>query len=142
MNLENMKTIAKIIKETAKIREESYDHKAVEEANKTWLQQFGEDSIPIINYGKYYKLSLSQSAHEAIKIHAPELQDINYPSFSSEDFSKYEDEKTTAKEEIFPDSLIEETSNLFACFIDLSFHWSNDILDWADAVLQNEEESK
>ena len=118
MDKEDMTILAKIVKDTVRIREESYDKKASAKAREC----YDDDGIHCYaDYNKFYTKDLIQSAHEAIKIHAPELDGINYKL-----------------NEIIPGPGEKET-NLFAHFVYLAIElgW-NDVLEWADYVISQD----
>jgi hypothetical protein len=79
--------LAKILKRSAQIKEESFDHKAADKAEK---------KRNYVEYKQFYKINLEQSVEQAVKEFKID------PRFSN--------------------------------YIYLSFHWWNDILDWADSV--------
>ena len=130
MNKDDMVTLAKIIKDTARIHEESYDKVAADEATAEAKGQ----RYPCVDYSQFYALDTVQAAHEAIKIHAPKLSDIDYPEdriASADTDTKFKGDKADNADN--PPSV-----NLFAYFIDLAMHWSDDMQDWADCVLSQE----
>ena len=71
MDKSDMVTLAKIIEDTVRIHEESYDRIALAEARAV----FSKDSIPSIDYNAFYTNDTMQCAHESIKIHIPGLTD-------------------------------------------------------------------
>lgn len=103
MDREDIKTLAIIVQEIAKIREESYDEDAADLATREC-----EDSK--VDYEYFYKLSMIESAKKAVKLHAPELTCFIY------DGNEYLSE-----------------------FILYSIHLWNEVLEWADRVLAEEE---
>ncbi len=87
--MENLtpKTLANIVERAALIKEESFDHKAANEADK-------KDFFP--DYKQFYRINLEKAVDLAVK-----------------------EAKVDPR---------------FAQYIYLSFHWWNDILDWAKRV--------
>ncbi len=57
-----IKDVANIIKDTAKIREKSFDHEAADEAEKTQPTGF-------IDFAVFYTKTLAQASEEACKEH-------------------------------------------------------------------------
>jgi len=138
MNEDDMVTLAKIVKDSMRIREESFDKVAADEATAEAKGQ----RYPCVDYSQFYALNTVQAAHEAIKIHAPKLSDIDYP----EDGITSADTDTNDEVSVFKGNKADNADNppsvnLFAYFVDLAMHWSNDMQDWADIVLSLNKEN-